>query len=123
MSEIRATASQQRSERQAADLQSQAADLQSQAADLQSTAAELQATAIVTRELQRQITAQEVTLRSQEVALDQVTRGGEERGGGGGGGDRQEVALDQVTQRGEGVAVVVVVVGTSRGGFFDCHCN
>ena len=66
MSEIRATASQQRSERQAADLQSQAADLQS--------------TAVVTRELQRQIAAQEVTLRDQEVALDQVTQRGE--GGG-----------------------------------------
>ena len=53
----------------------------------------------MTRELQRQIAAQEVTLRDQEVALDQVT------------------------QRGEGVAVVVVVVETSLGGFFDCHCH
>ena len=63
MSEIRATAAVQRSERQAADLQSQAADLQS--------------TAVVTRELQRQIAAQEVTLRDQEVALDQVTQRGD----------------------------------------------
>ena len=75
-------AAEQRSERQAAELQRQAAELQRQAEVSEQQAAELQSKLQSMQSMRRQISQNEVALQQAKATTHQVTHGEGKEGGG-----------------------------------------